>query len=338
MVAGEKRKAQNAEAQRTARKKKASEVAHLQDEVARLQAELTGAVERETQAGREIDELRREVAVRPTSLARVHAYVPRFGKVPEIIPEDLEDLFQASRQSLPLTSLLDAMHTATDGNGKARPLKLSDQTKGILDVTSNTANEVTTGDIMKQLADKLRLPAEDMQLCTDLAVALSISSAPAAGVYLRHNATPIHAHLLGVLNWLFAGSKIWRLWKPGRRPCTATKEDVKLTQDAGKLLWIPPGWWHEVTTWNTEPLPAEWPGLSRMRSVGKEGFAYGFATWYLPAELRDYAYLNMAFGMTEEKQLDRKQTPEKGVNAKNQPSSAQMEAVAALFRKARSAS
>jgi hypothetical protein len=335
MVAGEKRKAQNAEAQRTARNKKASEVAHLQDEVARLQAELTGAEERETQGRRVIDELRQAVAVLPISLARVHAYVPRFGKVPEIIPEDLEDLFKASRQSLPLTSLLEAMQTATDGNGKALSLKLSDQTKGILDVTSNTANEVTTGDIMKQLAAQLHLPAEDMQLCTDLAVALSISSAPAAGVYLRHNVTPIHAHLLGVLNWLFAGSKIWRLWKPGRRPCTANKEDVTLTQDAGKLLWIPPGWWHEVTTWNTEPLPE---GLSRMRSVGKEGVAYGVATWYLPAELRDYAYLNMAFGMTEEKQLDRKQTPEKGVNAKNQPSSAQMEAVAALFRKARSAS
>jgi hypothetical protein len=63
---------------------------------------------------------------------------------------------------------------------------------------------------------------------------------------VKHQHTP-----LGVLNMCGAGSKEWQFWGPDWEEGTQQqppRQPIAILQQAGDLLWFPPGWHHEVRT------------------------------------------------------------------------------------------
>lgn len=61
----------------------------------------------------------------------------------------------------------------------------------------------------------------------------------------------VHQHVMGVLNLLggVAAEKKWRLWPPN---ATSSGGDapgaITIHQSSGDVLWLPPGWYHQVET------------------------------------------------------------------------------------------
>ena len=78
--------------------------------------------------------------------------------------------------------------------------------------------------------------------------------------------TAEHQHYLGAVNWLLTGQKTWVMRDPGRSAV------IEFTQKAGDVVYIPPGWWHEVRTVM---------GFHDHDGTGPS-VALSFATWVAP--------------------------------------------------------
>ena len=94
-----------------------------------------------------------------------------------------------------------------------------------------------------------------------------------------------------VLNLLGGGSKQWRFWPPG---ANAAAEPLCLGQQAGQVIWVPPGWQHEVLT--TGGVVVEFDGGEQ------EIVAPHWVTWCLPKSLALRSLCALLAGVTREDQ------------------------------------
>ena len=214
---------------------------------------------------------------------------PVLGDRPMIVPIDLTELLKTIQDKLPLQVLLDKAPTAA---------RLDKTHRGVIDITTGTANEVGLLQITTELKQLLGISDDDSKRCTSAANVLRINSIGAIGAYMSSNLTKVHGHCMGVLNLLLGGTKRWRLWKPGRHPDATSVEDVQLDQQPGELLWLPPGWYHEVFTSGIAFM-----NTSRHRDVNADGgVAYSLACWHVPTALRAQTVLAYALGKSVESQ------------------------------------
>ena len=218
------------------------------------------------------------------------AHGPVLGYWPIIVRVDLTALLKTIKKELPLGLLLEVAHDQLK-------VKLDKDTKGDIDITSGTDNEEIVQRFCDELKELLGIRADSR--CTLAAGVLKINTQGAIGVYTQSRLTKAHGHFMGVLNLLIGGTKMWKLWKPGPHPREHQRvEDACINQREGELLWLPPGWYHEVLT----------TGISYMTSTPfryvntQNGVAHSMTCWHVPAELRTQTVLTYALGMSEEAQ------------------------------------
>ena len=129
------------------------------------------------------------------------------------------------------------------------------------------------------------LPKEQLDFASDVATYLRLNTHGAVGAYQVEYGSTTHCHILPVINFLFHGQKSWKVWKPGtfklkpeRMPPIDTPVPVTDTikQNAGDVLWLPPGWVHQVTTLGGE-------------MINDRSMSAGFAIWCVPAPHRALA-------------------------------------------------
>ena len=115
----------------------------------------------------------------------------------------------------------------------------------------------------------------------------------AGHVTLRHSHAP-----MGVLNLLMnRASKVWNFWPPGD---DSLQSPQTCTQGPGDVIWIPPGWQHEVTT----------TGGSIMQSHGdKYVVALHWSCWCLPKKMAMRSLCALLTGITAEHQRRTKENP-----------------------------
>ena len=215
---------------------------------------------------------------------------PVLGNWPIIVPIDLTALLKTIHQKLPLGLLLE------EANAKLT-IRLDKEHRGNIDITSATENEAVVQEICDELKQLLGIPADSR--CSMAADVLKINSQGAIGVYMHSKLTKAHGHLMGVLNLLIGGTKQWKLWTPGPHPREHKRvEDECIHQRDGELLWLPPGWYHEVFTTGISYMTS-----SPYRYVNTQGgLAYSLTVWHVPAELRVQTVLQYVCGMSEEGQ------------------------------------
>ena len=216
---------------------------------------------------------------------------PVLGNWPIIVPIDLTALLKTIHQKLPLGLLLE------EADAKLT-IRLDKEHRGNIDITSATENEAVVQEICDELKQLLGIPADSR--CSMAADVLKINSQGAIGVYMHSKLTKAHGHLMGVLNLLIGGTKQWKLWTPGPHPREHKRvEDECIHQRDGELLWLPPGWYHEVFTTGISYMTS-----SPYRYVNTQGgLAYSLTVWHVPAELRVQTVLQYVCGMSEEGQL-----------------------------------
>ena len=218
------------------------------------------------------------------------AHGPVLGNWPTIVPVQLTVLLKTIREKLPLAHLLQVAHDELR-------VRWDEENLGHIDITSNTQNEVVVQDICAELKRELGIPCDDSR-CALAAEVLNINSQAAIGAYLYLRLTKAHGHCMGVLNLLIGGMKTWRLWKPGQYSVERDVDEC-IVQREGDLLWLPPGWYHEVVTTGVEHMDT-----SPNRFLNKRGgAAYSITFWHVPAELRAQTVLTFALSMSEEKQM-----------------------------------
>lgn len=126
-------------------------------------------------------------------------------------------------------------------------------------------------------------------VCERVAGLMGINSSACFGVNIAGHVTPRHQHApMGVMH-IASGNKLWRFWRP------ASKEDnpeMILKVLAGQLLWLPPGWSHEVITLQGDVFDES----NRVYNVCWSG-------WCLPRNQSLDALIDMFDGTTTEEQL-----------------------------------
>ena len=225
------------------------------------------------------------------------AHGPVLGNWPVIVRMDectltrMTTLLKTIQEKLPLGHVLQEAHDKL-------PIKLNKTFRGDIDITSDTANEAVVQEIAVELKRLLGIKTDDCRRCELAAGVLKINSQAAIGVYMHSNLTKAHGHYMGVLNLLIGGTKKWRFWRPGPRPGPDSVEDESIDQQRGELLWLPPGWYHEVFTTGISYMTS-----SPFRDVNREGgVAYSMTCWHVPPELRAQTVLTFALGMSIESQ------------------------------------
>ena len=221
---------------------------------------------------------------------------PVLGDWPIIVPVNLTDLLETIHTALPLKNLLKKESCGT--------LRLGSDRRCVLDITSYTPSNDTVQVISTQLKQLLGISQDSSARCTKAADVLQINPHASIGVYMHGNLTKAHGHFMGVLNLLLGGAKDWKFWKPGPKPNGESQLDPDqiLTQQEGQLLWIPPGWYHEVFTKGTSQIHD-----SESRAVnGAKGVAHSFTCWHVPSELYLRMMASYASGQSEEAQGDGK--------------------------------
>ena len=222
------------------------------------------------------------------------APVPVLGDWPIIVTVDLTEILKNIHSVLPLKELLKKERVGSLPLGKER--------KCVLDITSYNASNATVQKISTELKELLGISEDSSTRCTRAAEVLKINPTASIGVYMHGNLTKAHGHFMGVLNILLGGTKDWRFWKPGPKPNEAASADQKLTQQEGQLLWIPPGWYHEVLTRGTSQVD----GAESRAVHAAGGVAHSFTCWHVPAELYLRMMASYASGQSEEAQGDGK--------------------------------
>ena len=181
-----------------------------------------------------------------------------------------------------------------------------------LDVSTHFTSEHLALELGEQLRLTLHISDKEADTCKKCAAALGVNVNGAFGVYCYNNITKVHGHILGVLNLLLSGTKVWYLWPPGPRPNENSVAATTIVQHAGQLLWLPPGWYHMVDTTGVGVGidKGRLPHNIRNINAGKKiRVAHGFTMWCLPAQLGEYAFCNYAVGDSEESQSHRIQLP-----------------------------
>lgn len=101
--------------------------------------------------------------------------------------------------------------------------------------------------------------------------------------------------VLNLLGGQGGAAKRWYLWPPG----DADGECVIIEQSPGQILWIPPGWYHEVWTIG---------GALMERGGKKEIVAPHWVSWCLPKELALRSLCALLAGVTGENQAKKNLT------------------------------
>ena len=98
-----------------------------------------------------------------------------------------------------------------------------------------------------------------------------------------------------------------RSWRPERANCAFTARGRSrsppesddgaaiVSRSTSDMVWIPPGWWHEVFTVEGEHVTHDIEGVSQEMCVS-------WVTWACPAPVRDLAFAQWAAGWVVEKQ------------------------------------
>ena len=142
------------------------------------------------------------------------------------------------------------------------------------------------------------LPKEQLDFAAEVAACLRLNTHGAVGAYQVEYGSSTHCHILPVINFLFHGQKSWKVWKPGTFKLNPKKDLPKkptepvtdtIPQAAGDVLWLPPGWVHQVTTLGGE-------------MINDRSMSAGFAIWCVPAPHRALTYLRMITGESIESQ------------------------------------
>lgn len=221
---------------------------------------------------------------------------PVLGDWPIIVPVNLTDLLVTIHTELPLKELLKKECCGS--------LQLGKEHRCVLDITSYNASNAMVQVISTQLKKLLGISEDSSTRCTKAADVLKINAHASIGVYMHGNLTKAHGHFMGVLNILLGGTKDWRFWNPGPKPNGERLHAPNqiLTQQEGQLLWIPPGWYHEVFTKGTSQIDN-----SDSRAVNEaKGVAHSFTCWHVPSELYLRMMASYASGQSEEAQGDGK--------------------------------
>ena len=165
--------------------------------------------------------------------------------------------------------------------------------RGDIDLTTRTKWQGKVDVLAAMLLSK-----EQLDFAAEVAACLRMNTHGAVGAYQVEYGSSTHCHILPVINFLFRGQKSWKVWKPGTfdlklrkdlpknppEPVTAT-----IQQAAGDVLWLPPGWVHQVTTLGGE-------------MINHRSMSAGFAIWCVPAPHRALTYLRYVTGESVEKQ------------------------------------
>jgi len=167
-----------------------------------------------------------------------------------------------------------------------------------LDLTTHTPREKVAISIGEQLVGDYAAMAPVMRA---VAHEMGVNQTACIGANRPGNRTPRHQHApMGVLNLLGGGkgaAKRWRLWAPGSE---SGAESLCFEQRAGDVLWIPPGWQHEVMT--TGGVVVELDG------GGEEIVTPHWVTWCLPKRLAQRSLSALLAGVTREDQVSGSRT------------------------------
>ena len=165
-------------------------------------------------------------------------------------------------------------------------------TKKVLDLTSQQPERrQVAADVMRLLVrgDQASAMAECVADVANIINSVNYNADPAFGAVAVGNRTLKHQHApFGVFNMCGAGTKEWKLWEPGSAiDCTPP---FVIKQGAGDLLWIPPGWPHEVFTTG---------GTMINRELNA---AFHWVGWCMPRRLVHESLAALGCGVTHEDQ------------------------------------
>lgn len=172
--------------------------------------------------------------------------------------------------------------------------------QGNIDVSTPKFEEL--GSIVAELGELLIPEAAERLLVGQLAQKIGVNQTGAVGLYQTGYTSTCHCHVLPVKNLMLSGKKYWRFWAPGTvaklshrdLPATppVTPQTVRITQEEGDVLWIPPGWLHAVDT-------IQEGELTDLTSVS---VASAYATWAFPKAFRALALARWTTGLSVEHQ------------------------------------
>ena len=178
-------------------------------------------------------------------------------------------------------------------------LEWTAETTMVLDLTTHTSREEVATRIGEKLVQDYMAMAPVLRA---VAHEMGVNEVAVGGVSRTGNHTPRHQHApMGVLNLLGGSegaSKQWRLWPPG---ADGEREPITFEQRAGQVLWIPPGWQHEVFT--TGGVVVELDGGTQ------DIVAPHWITWCLPKTLAMRSLCALLAGITREDQVSTNRTP-----------------------------
>ena len=165
-------------------------------------------------------------------------------------------------------------------------------TKVVLDATTEN---LEFSELCADLYNDLFVdPDEELARTKAIADLFGVNAGPGAcGIFEIDNKTLWHQHYLGVLN-IVDGVKKWTLrapWVPKNGPQTI------ILQMSGDVLWIPPGWHHEVST-----VTGSLQNHNRQRAAS-------FASWCLPSAQSADALCHFLAGHVDEGQVRKGKRP-----------------------------
>ena len=200
----------------------------------------------------------------------------KLGPRPCLLVVDLDEDFL--EQKLSLEKLL-------NGRGENK----WGQEKVALDLTTGTQNQRIATDIGRELVEDY---AEMERMIADVAKVMGVNQTAVCGANRATAVSDDHQHApSGALNLLggvveSVNFKRWITTNPMDR-----SDKVILDQRAGNLVWIPPGWFHEVHTLTADLR--EWK--PRRGKTITEHVAPNWVSWVLPKPLA-WEALAMLFG------------------------------------------
>lgn len=160
-----------------------------------------------------------------------------------------------------------------------------------LDLSTHTELEKVAHNIGRFLIDDYD---EEIKTASGAARALDVNDSAVLGVVEVGHVTAAHTHLNGVIHWCGKGGR--KLWSFKNNMLDGQRDDdddFVLLQEAGCLLWLPPGWSHEVRT------------LQGSMCNGRE-LCMHWVSWFTPFAFFERALLAFACGVISESQSPRR--------------------------------
>lgn len=159
-----------------------------------------------------------------------------------------------------------------------------------LDLSTGTELESVAATMGRFLIEAFE---EETKMAFEAARALEINRCAVLGVVEVGHITPAHTHLNGVIHWCGkGGSKLWSCRKQIKDG--QGDDEVVILQEDGCVLWLPPGWSHEVRTLQG----------SMCNASGRE-LCMHWVTWCTPYEFFERTVLAFACNVIKESQQAR---------------------------------